>query len=216
MPKVVSFVPIKLNNERLPNKNIKKFTNGNPLIYYILDTLLKVRNSDEIYVYCSNEEILKYIHDPSIKFLKRKEYLDSSSISFNEVLSSFARDVNADIYVLSHATSPFLKPSSIELGIEKVMDGYDSALGVKKVQEFLWRDGQPLNYDLNNIPRTQDLPGIYAETCGMYIYNRDLIINRNRRVGEKPFFVELSKLESIDINDKEDFIVADALFNSIN
>ena len=39
--KTVAFVPVKLNNERLPGKNTKPFHNGDPLICYILRTLLK-------------------------------------------------------------------------------------------------------------------------------------------------------------------------------
>ena len=52
--KVTAFVPMKLNNERLPGKNTKAFTNGKPLCQYILNTLLKVKEIDEIYVYCSD------------------------------------------------------------------------------------------------------------------------------------------------------------------
>ena len=46
--KTVAFVPIKLNSERLPMKNIRPFTNGQPLISYILKTLLTVKEIDEI------------------------------------------------------------------------------------------------------------------------------------------------------------------------
>lgn len=212
MPKVVAFVPIKLINERLQNKNIKKFDNGKPLITYILNTLVKVRNIDEIYVYCSDEKINQYIPNQSINYLKRSNHLDSSSISFNEVLKCFAEDIKSDYYVLTHATAPFIQVGSIELGVDKVINGnYDSAIGVRKIQEFLWKDGKPLNYDLTSIPRTQDLPNIYAETCGLYIYSRDLILEENRRVGKKPYFVELSKVESIDIDVKEDFEIANAI-----
>ena len=56
--KVVALVPMKLNNRRLPNKNTKPFTNGKPLCHYILSTLLKVKEIDEIYVYTINEGIL--------------------------------------------------------------------------------------------------------------------------------------------------------------
>ena len=38
--KTVAFVPVKLNNERLPGKNTKPFHNGDPLICYILRTLM--------------------------------------------------------------------------------------------------------------------------------------------------------------------------------
>lgn len=212
--KTVAFVPIKLNSERLPLKNIKPFTNGKPLIAYILDTLKNVNNVDEIYVYCSDEKITEYLPE-GVKFLKRDPYYDLSTTKFNEVLSSFAKLVEADVYVLTHATAPFMSAQSIEKGVDAVTSGkYESAHAVTLLREFLWRDGKPLNYELDNIPRTQDLPDIYAETCGLYVYTSDLIINKGRRISDNPFLVEITKIEACDINDEDDFIIADAIFNS--
>lgn len=213
--KVVAVIPIKLNSERLANKNILPFDNGQPLVYYIQHTLLKVNNIDEIYVYCSDNKIQSYLL-PGVKLLQRSKYLDLSSTPFNEVLTSFANDVEANYYVLTHTTAPFIRAESIMKGVEMVRSGeYDSAVGVHRLYDFLWKDGQPLNYQLTNIPRTQDLPPIFAETCGLYIYSRDLILNQNRRIGDKPYFVELSKIESIDINDKDDFIIANGIYQEL-
>lgn len=212
--KVVALVPIKLNNERLPNKNIKSFSNGNPLISYILKTLLTISSIDEVYVYCSNRKICDYI-PKEVKYLERSSELDTSQTKINEVLTSFANDVDAGIYVLCHATSPFIKANSIEQGLFNVINNeYDSALSVQKLQEFLWKDGSPFNYDLANIPRTQDIDPIYYETSGFYIYRKELIISHNRRIGYTPYLVEVSKIESIDIDEQEDFDIANAIFNS--
>ena len=48
MKKVTAVVPMKLNNRRLPQKNTKSFTNGKPLCYYILSTLLKIDGIDDV------------------------------------------------------------------------------------------------------------------------------------------------------------------------
>lgn len=209
--RIVAFVPIKMNNERLPGKNTKKFSNGKPLISYILNTLLNVEGLDKIYVYCSNPEIKSYLPD-GVEFLKRSAYLDLSTTSFNEVLTSFAEDVDADVYVLTHATAPFIGKESFEKGIAAVESGeYDSALAVEKLQEFFWKNNEPFNYDPLCIPRTQDLEPFYKETCGMYIYTADLIKKEKRRVGHTPYLVEVSKIEACDINNEEDFVFADAL-----
>ena len=214
--KTVAFVPIKLNNERFPGKNIKPFTNGKPLISYILETLLKVQNVDERYVYCSSDEIIKYLPE-GIRFLKRDPYYDLSTTSFNDVLTSFAELVDADVYVLTHATAPFMSAESISVGVEKVTkEGYDCALAVNKLQEFVWKDGRPFNYEVENIPRTQDLPPLYTETCGLYVYTKNVICNKKRRIGDKPYLIEVSKIEACDINTKDDFIVADAIYQSMN
>lgn len=210
--KTVAFVPIKMNNERLPGKNTKPFSNGKPLITYILNTLLHVKNVDEIWVYCSDEEIKKYLPE-GISFLKRDPYYDLSTTPFNEVLTSFALLVDADVYVLTHATAPFIEADSIERGIEAVKSGqHDSATAVTKIQEFLWKDGAPLNYDITNIPRTQDLVPLYSETCGLFVYTKELIVEKKRRIGDRPCLIEVSKIEACDINDAEDFQLADALF----
>ena len=213
--KTVAFVPIKLNNERFPGKNVRPFTNGKPLICYILDTLLKVENVDERYVYCSSEEIIPYLPE-GIRFLKRDPYYDLSTTPFNEVLTSFAELVEADVYVLSHATAPFMTAESIALGVDKVVNGnHECALAVNKLQEFMWKDGRPFNYQVESIPRTQDLPAMYTETCGLYVYTRDVILGKKRRVGDRPYLIEVSRIEACDINTREDFIIADAIFQAL-
>lgn len=213
--KVTAVVPMKLNNRRLPQKNTKCFKNGKPLCWYILSTLLKINEIEEVYVYCSNPDIKKYIPE-GVNYLKRSEDLDQDSTKMNEVLQAFARELPSDIYVMTHTTAPFIKSSSIKKGLEAVLSGeFDSSFAVKKLQDFLWKDGRPFNYELDNIPRTQDLPPLFEETSGFYIYKSNIITNLNRRIGQKPFLVEVGEIESIDIDEPEDFKIADAIYNHI-
>lgn len=213
--KTIAIVPMKLNNRRLPQKNTKAFTNGKPLCYYILSTLLMVNGIDEVYVYCSNPNIQNFIPN-GIKYLQRSESLDQDTTSMTEVLTCFTREVPADIYVMTHTTAPFITKKSIEKGLRAVeTDKYDSSFAVKKIQDFLWKDGIPFNYDLGNIPRTQDLPALYEETSGFYIYKHEVMANLKRRIGNKPFIVEVDEIESVDIDESEDFMIADAIFNHI-
>lgn len=211
--KIVAIVPMKLNNRRLPQKNTKAFHNGKPLCYYILATLLNIKEINAVYVYCSNPEIRTFIPE-GVRFLKRSESLDQDTTKMNEILQCFAEEVPADIYVMTHTTAPFINVSSIEKGIEAVKTKeYDSAFSVKKIQDFLWKDGKPLNYQLEQIPRTQDLPDIYMETSGFYIYRTEVITKLKRRIGSNPYMVEVGEIESIDIDEAEDFEIADAIFN---
>lgn len=213
--KIVAFVPIKLNSERVPQKNIRQFHNGKPLIEYILSTLVSVKELDEIYVYCSSEQIFDYLPQ-GVKFLKRDPYYDLSSTSFNEVLESFAEKIEADYYVLTHATAPFLSAKSISAAINAVTtQEYDSAFSVMELKEFVWKNGTPLNYSLDAIPRTQDLEDMYTETCGLYVYSRELILKKHRRIGDCPYLLPISKIEACDINTEEDFFIADAISNML-
>ena len=59
--KIVTFIPIKLNSQRLPNKMLLPL--GNKLLcQYIFDILLEVQKiiDLDIYCYCSDETISKY------------------------------------------------------------------------------------------------------------------------------------------------------------
>lgn len=213
--KTVALVPIKMNNERTPGKNTKQFSNGVPLIQYILSSLKKAKEVDEIYVYCSKEEICDYLL-PGIKFLKRDAKYDSADADVNDMFYQFSVNVPADIYVLAHATAPFQKPESIDKGILQVKSGkYDSALAVRKMQEFMWENNHPMNYDTLMIPRTQDLPVVYVETTGMYIFTKDVIQKRKSRIGYNPYLLEVSRLEATDINDPIDFEIANALISIV-
>jgi CMP-N-acetylneuraminic acid synthetase len=213
--KTVAIVPMKLNNRRLPQKNTKPFTNGKPLCYYILSTLLTIDEIDEVYVYCSNPDIVDFIPE-GVKYLKRSTSLDQDTTKMNEVLKCFAEEVVADVYVMTHTTAPFVSAESIRAGLHAVLSGeYDSAFAAKKLQDFLWKDGVPFNYQMDNIPRTQDLDPLYEETSGFYIYRENVINELGRRIGNTPHIVEVSEIESIDIDEAEDFLIADAVFNHI-
>ena len=213
--KIVALVPMKLNSERVKNTNIRKFDNGRPLCTYILDTLKNVNNIDEIYVYCSDEKIKDYIPEEII-YLKRSNSLDQSTTKINEVLKAFAQDVDADYYVLTHATAPFITKETIEKGVEIIRNGeYDSVFTVTKLQDFLWKDNKPLNYSLDAIPRTQDLEPLYEETSGLYIYSKELILKEGRRIGYNPFLLEVSKIEALDIDTEDDFFISNAVSSKI-
>lgn len=211
--RIVAVVPMKLNSRRYPNKNIKSFTNGEPLCRYVLQTLLQVKEIDKIFVYCSDVSILKYL-PAGVEFIQRSGNLDGDTTKMNEVLKCFSEEVPADVYVMTHVTAPFIRSASIVRGIRAVLEeGYDSSFSAKKIQDFLWKNDGPINYELENIPRTQDLEPLWMETSGFYIYKQQVINQLKRRIGNNPFIVEVDEIESIDIDEKIDFEIADAIYN---
>ena len=89
--KVVAFVPIRLNSKRVVGKNLK-ILGGKPLMQYILETLVKVNNIDEVYVYCSSEEVIPYLPQ-GVKFLKRSTALDGDETLGKEIYEAFVKEV---------------------------------------------------------------------------------------------------------------------------
>jgi CMP-N-acetylneuraminic acid synthetase len=208
--KIVAFVPIKLNSTRIKNKNIKRL-GDKPLCHYIFN-VIKKSGVDDIFVYCSEKKIKQYV-PKFVQFLARDESLDGDTTKGMEIYTAFCSEIKADIYILAHATSPFLRPNSIKIGLKSISEGYDSAFGVKKIQTFSWYEKRPLNYSLNDIPRTQDLQPVFVETSGFYIFTSE-VIKQKRRIGNNPYLVELDHIESVDIDEKEDLSFARKIFRS--
>lgn len=201
-------MPIKLNNERLPGKNTM-LLGGKPLLQHELYSLQKTALLDDIYVYCSNEQIIKYLPD-GVTFLKRSPELDLPTSNFTQIFESFSNTVAADIYVYAHATAPYITKETMVECINAVMnEQYDSAFCAVKIQDYLWQNGEPLNFDASNLPRSQDLTPIYRETSGVYVFTREVFTALRRRIGNKPFIKEVSFKESIDINTPDDFKLAE-------
>ena len=208
--KVVAFVPIRLNSKRVVGKNLKMLGNK-PLMQYILETLVKVKNIDEVYVYCSDSTISDFLPE-GVKFLKRDERLDSNTTLGAEIYDAFTAEVDADIYILAHATSPFIRTATIEDAVARVESGeYDSAFSAERVQTFAWWRGQTLNYSLEHVPRTQDLEPVYVETSAFFVFRADVWREKHRRIGDKPYMAVTDRIESMDIDNPDDFLLAEAI-----
>jgi len=202
--KVVAFVPIKLNSQRLPNKNILPIEER-PLCWYILNSLSKAENIDETFVYCSDESVKNYI-PKGTTFLKRDSRLDGDLIKGFDIYESFIHKVDADIYILAHTTSPFIKSETISKALNSILDkGHDSAFSAQRIQTFAWYKGKPINYNINDVPRTQDIEPIYIETSAFFMFEKEIFTKHHRRIGFNPYIQEVDSIEAVDIDTKEDY-----------
>lgn len=205
--KIAAFIPIKLNSQRLQHKNVLPLA-GHPLCWHICSSLQRVTEINEIYVYCSDETIEQYIPE-GILIKSRPSYLDGDLIKGSQIYEHFINEVDADIYVLAHTTSPFIKTRTIQNALDHVLSGaYDSAFSAKKIQTFAWYKGQPVNYDLTDVPRTQDLEPIWIETSGFFIFRKEIFKEYGRRIGFRPYIQEVSEKEAIDIDTRADYDLA--------
>ena len=208
--KIKAVVPIKLNNERFPNKNLA-LLGGKPLCTYLLNTLSGI-DGLETYVYCSDEAIIPYL-PKGINFYKRSEKLDQFSVRRQEIVSSVIRDIPADIYIYAHVTNPFTSVESINAMINAVtQNDYDSALGVKKCQKYVWYKNDPVNFNKKLLLRTQDIEPVYIE-MGLFAFRREVALKDGSVYGEKIKLVPVSEIEALDIDYKEDLDFANLILS---
>lgn len=208
--KIVSFIPIKLNNQRLPGKNIMPL-NHRPMCDYIFQTVKAINEINEKYVYCSDESIKKYMPQ-GLSFLKRDSYLDGFQVKGLEIIDYFLRDVKADIYILTHVTQPFTTADSIREALSRVISGeYDSAFSAIEIQDYCWYKGKPLNYDRKDIVTTQNLEPVYMETGSFFIFTREVFEKYHQRIGVNPYMKVINQLEAVDVDTVNDYEFARAV-----
>ena len=100
----------------------------------------------------------------------------------------------------------------VGLMVRKVTDeGYDSAFSAERMQTFTWYRGEPLNYALDAIPRTQEIEPVFVETSAFFIFRREIWCDLHQRIGRHPYVAVVDRIEGIDIDYPEDFTLAEVI-----
>ena len=208
--KVVAFLPAKGTSERVGSKNTR-LLNGKPLFLHTLEKLSECDFIDEVYLDSESDEILAYADPLGCKKIKRDASLATNATGGHALLShGIDHAMDADIYLQVFGTSPFVKKETIKKGIDilRNSDEYDSVILARTQRHYIWIDGMP-TYDQNHVPNTANLPPMVAETTGIYFIRGDVARKKRQRVGDRPFLLEVSPLEAIDIDYPEDFELAE-------
>ncbi len=214
--KIIGFIPYWLNYKSEQDNNLKKLS-GRHLINYSLNLLNKIDYIDDIVIFASNPKILEYIEsDLEYSFLKRPDYLDQDDITIEDIISEFLKKSDADIIVLLHPNSPFLQFDTVSECIEKVRSGnYDSAFTAYEYHKFAWFKGEPLNYSLNEAtPKQQDIEPVIIEQASLYVFTKEMFMKESKRIGKHVFIKNINHFEGHDVNEPEDFEIAELIVNS--
>ncbi|WP_296635764.1 acylneuraminate cytidylyltransferase family protein [Polaribacter sp.] len=215
---VTLLLPMKGNSERVPNKNLKLF-NGKPLFHVILDKLVNSKYINNVIINTDSdliaESALSKYHD-FITIHRRPKSIQGDFVSMNKIIEYDLKNSNSDIYVQTHSTSPLLNVDSIDAAINNMISNkanFDSIFSVTKIQtRFYDKDGNAFNHNPKELLRTQDLEPLFEENSGFYIFTKDSFKNAgNKRIGLKPLMFEIDKIESIDIDEPLDFIIAETM-----
>ena len=216
MTKTVALVPMRHDSVRVPQKNFRMFA-SRPLYHRIIETLLDCRSLGEIVIDTDSPVILEDAaqHFPSVRLLQRPIPLREGTIPMNEVLLNTVAQLDGDVYLQTHSTNPLLRAATIERALatfKTAVPEYDSLFSVARLQTRLWDvDCRPMNHDPAMLLRTQDLPPVYEENSCLYLFTREVLEQRGNRIGERPMLFEMDRLEGWDIDEPEDFVIAELL-----
>ncbi|MCF8069382.1 MAG: acylneuraminate cytidylyltransferase family protein [Desulfobacterales bacterium] len=216
--KITALLPMKAHSERVPNKNIKNFCEK-PLYHAILSTLLQSNYIDKVVINTDSdiikEEALKKFE--RIVIIDRPKDLQGDFISMNNIIACDLSKIEGEHFLQTHSTNPLLKSNTIDLAIETYFNNskqFDSLFSVTKLQTRLyWKDGSPVNHNPSELLRTQDLSPMYEENSNFYIFSKNSFVAAGKsRIGLKPQMFAISKLEAVDIDEPEDWEIAESLY----
>jgi CMP-N-acetylneuraminic acid synthetase len=217
--RIVALLPMKANSERVKGKNFRDF-GGKPLFKWVLDTLLSVAEIDLIVINTDARHILAeygLIDNERILIRDRHEEICGDLISMNLIIKDDIKNIDADIYLMTHTTNPFLSRHSVQAAIEKFQitvkaGGTDSLFTVNKVQDrFYDVDVQPINHDPANLIRTQDLDPWYQENSNLYLFSKDSFYKTDARIGANPTMLVTAPYESTDIDTPDDWELGEVM-----
>ena len=215
MPTVVAFVPMRHSSERVPGKNYR-YLDGAPLFYHMVRTLQACPQVRVVAIDTDSPIVAEQCseHFPDVVVIDRPEHLLGGETPMTDVLRHDSSVIDSDWYLQTHSTSPLLRPETVTAALaalDESGDRHDSLFSVTRLQTRLYdSEGRPLNHDPAELLRTQDLPPLYEENSGMYVFTREQIAE-GRRFGDRPLLFEIDPLEATDIDEEPDFVLAETL-----
>ena len=215
--KLAALVPMRHHSQRVPGKNYRLLA-GKPLFHHIIETLLAVREINEIVVDTDSDLVMDGLHKnfPQVKIINRPDVLRVDDVPMNDILIYDTGQVQADFYLQTHSTNPLLRAETVSRAVQSFLADYpkhDSLFSVTRWQTRLYdQNGKAINHDPSVLIQTQNLPPVYEENSCLYLFTRDNLLKRNHRIGEKPIMFEINADEAWDIDEELDFQICEFLF----
>ena len=219
--KIVAMIPARLGSTRVKDKNIRLLGNK-PLVQYIAESAKKNSIIDEIYINSENDIFDEIAKKLNIKFYKRPEKLSSNEATNDDFALDFINNIDCDILIQLLPTSPFLSSKEINDFIVNMIDNnYDTLISTKEIKiESIYKKN-PLNFDpIKHTPPSQLLEPIISYACGIMGWKAKNFISNMKEYGAayhgakgKIGFYNLKGLSLIDIDNEEDFQLAELALN---
>ena len=215
--KILVVIPARGGSKGIPRKNIR-LLDSRPLISYSIGIAKSSEYVDDIVVTTDDSEIALLSEKFGASVIRRSEELSGDDVPLDPVVydalvkkEKLALD-EYDIVITLQPTSPLLKSSTLDRAIEKFEDfAVDSVLSVVDDRHLSWGyDENNQRYFPNYIERKnrQFLPKDFRET-GAILATRRQFVNEMSRLGTNLDLIEVSREESVDIDNYEDWWIAE-------
>ncbi len=222
---ILAVIPARGGSKGVPRKNIK-LMNGKPLLQYTVEAANACPLVTRFLVNTEDKQIRAVAQSLGVQVQDRPEdfWHDNTVQEVDRLLQWIITDFEqregrVEIIVLLYATAPLRPTRVITDCIDLVLNqGYDSALTLREDRSYIWqrtddnRAVAPVNYDPKSRgPNQLEGWNQWVENKAVYVTRRDLLMETGCRLGGRVGYVEMSRLESIDIDTPDDFALAEQL-----
>lgn len=217
-------IPARGGSKGIKNKNLHNL-NGKPLISFTIEAAKKSKLITDFIVSTDSLEIKKVSEEygaevPFIRpaHLSNDKALAVPTIQHAVLYAESLKNITYDYIVMLQPTAPLRTHEDIDNSLSKLIeengDGIISVVDVENYHPIKMKtikDGMLLDFvnsDLENPPR-QSLPPVYIVNGAIYATKRDVFINKNTFKGNHciPFIMPQNRSSNID--EPQDFIVAE-------
>ena len=220
--KIVCMIPARSGSQRVKKKNLR-LIDGKPLISYVLKTLSDINIFDDIYINSEDQIFENIAKKFNIKFYKRDVILSNDSATNDQFALDFINKIKCDLLVQVLPTSPFITKEDILKFVNKIQDeDLETLISVKKNQIACIYRNSPINFDKNRVnPPSQTMEPIFSYATALMGWKTKSFIQNMNKFGsgyhggnEKKNYYELKGISTIDIDEEEDFILAEQIILS--
>ena len=216
--KILVVIPARGGSKGIPRKNIRMM-NDKPLIAHTINHAKSSEYIDNVVVSTDDDEIKFIAEKFGADVIKRSKELAEDNVPLDPVIYDATikqeEKFNTvyDFVITLQPTSPLLKTSTLNKAIGKLCEGNDTVISVVDDRHLSW------GYDKENDEfyplyskrvNRQYLPEQYRETGSIFATKREFL-KKDSRLGEKIDLIPVSPHESIDIDNYEDWWVAERL-----
>ena len=223
--RILAVVPARGGSKSVPRKNIAEIA-GRPLIAYTVQEALKVSAITDLVVSTDDDEIgaVALSLGAQVPFLRPAE-LATDHAQSAPVLKHCLLHMETlhsalyDAVLMLQPTTPLRRAEHIERAVQIMRDSdcesVASVVSVEGNHPFRMKrliGNRLINYieqGFEDMRPRQVLPAVYIRNGAIYLSRRDLVAKRGRIVGEHCLGFEMSPEESINIDNRLDFKMAE-------
>src|SRR5574344_1078279 len=220
----LAIIPARGGSKRLPKKNILDLC-GKPLISWSIEAALKSKYISKVVVSSDDEEILNISSNFGADIIKRPYKLaNDTATTFDAIKHTIDNFENYDYIVLLQPTSPLRNEKHIDEAIELLEEKQaDAIVSVCEIDHSpLWSNTLPKDGNMNNFlrdevinKRSQDLEKYYRLNGAIYICKTSKLLEEKSFILKKKIFAYImDRKNSIDIDEKVDFDMAEVILKS--